>query len=138
LQVVSSVPGAGSIRPATVSFPQAGIDELRRRIAATRSASVAPAGRWRFGTGAEPLAATLSAWAQFDVEGLAARLNAVAQFDIDLDDVCVRVFVFRGEDKDALPGCPRPWTAEHGAGAVLARRSLGPSERAWRRSLRLL
>jgi pimeloyl-ACP methyl ester carboxylesterase len=91
------------VSAARVSFAQEAVDQMRRKLAATRAVRFPFAEQWQFGTGMDVVAMLLERWAEFDVEALAARLNAVPQVDVNLQGVRVRAFHFRGEHEHALP-----------------------------------
>jgi pimeloyl-ACP methyl ester carboxylesterase len=92
-----------TVRAARVAFDAAGIEDLRRRIAATRRVRFPLPGRWTYGTGIDVVRAALELWVQFDIDGLEARLNTVPQVDVELDGIAIRAFHVRGERDDALP-----------------------------------
>src|SRR3954447_156663 len=95
---------AVAIRPFTVEIPQADLEDLRARIAATR---------WPEKEGVEDASqgvqlATIQAlaryWAQeYDWRKCEARLNAVPQFMTEIDGLDIHFVHARSKHEDALP-----------------------------------
>jgi microsomal epoxide hydrolase len=74
------------ILPFTVSVPDEELDELRRRIVATRWPEEIPGAGWDYGTNKEYLVELLDYWAhRFDWRIIERRLNAFPQFTTTID-----------------------------------------------------
>ena len=111
--------GATAIRPFRVEIPQAEVDELRRRIAATRwpeketvdadrRARRLRSSRNSFATGARPRCRSPIAFGcaratEYDCRRVEARLNAFPQFVTSLDGLDIHFIHVRSPHPDALP-----------------------------------
>lgn len=73
------------IRPFTVTFPQADIDDLHARLERTRFAPAAPGDSWDYGTPAAYLRDMVRRWLAYDVRALEQRINAVPGFVTEID-----------------------------------------------------
>ena len=68
------------ITPYTIHIDQAELDDLQRRLAATRFPAPAPGDSWDYGTPVSYLQRMVEAWRQFDWRAQEARMNAVPNF----------------------------------------------------------
>lgn len=91
---------AHEIRPFTVEVPQADLDDLSRRLAATRFAPPAPGDSWEYGTPASYLRDMVERWQRFDWRETEARINAHPSFTTDIDGQTVHFVHVRS----AVPG----------------------------------
>ncbi|MEQ1953822.1 epoxide hydrolase family protein [Mesorhizobium sp. CN2-181] len=107
---ISLVPGAlraaavPSIRPFSVSFPQEQLDDLRRRVAATRwpdNETVTDSSQGVQTATAQKLA---KHWAtDYDWRKMEARLNALPQFITEIDGLDIHFIHVRSQHENALP-----------------------------------
>ena len=72
-------------RPFTVTIPQAELDDLQRRLHATRFAPAAPGDSWDSGTPQAYLRDLVERWKQFDWREVEARINAHPNFITEID-----------------------------------------------------
>ena len=80
----------GDIRPFHVNFPQAELDELRRRITATRWPEREPVTDQSQGVQLATIQALARYWAtDYDWRKVEARLNALPQFITEIDGLDV-------------------------------------------------
>jgi pimeloyl-ACP methyl ester carboxylesterase len=107
-------PGATAIRPFTVEFSDAAIEDLRARVAATRfperepaeDAIVHPLGDEVPPQGVElaTMEALVRYWAtDYDLRRIEARLNALPQFLTEIDDLDIHFIHVKSRHEDALP-----------------------------------
>ncbi|MFN0089033.1 MAG: epoxide hydrolase family protein [Acidimicrobiales bacterium] len=91
-------------QPFSIDVPQAVLDDLHRRLAATRFAdSVAEAG-WDYGTNADYLRDLVEHWRDsYDWRKAEARLNELAQFRADIGDTGVHFVHEQSADPGATP-----------------------------------
>jgi len=95
---------AGSIRPFTVQIRKDALDDLHRRLAATRWPSRELVGDRTQGVQLAAMQALHRYWAtEYDGERVAARLNALPQFTTEIDGVDLHFVHVRSEHPDALP-----------------------------------
>jgi epoxide hydrolase len=91
------------IRPFRIDIPQADVDELRRRVAATRWPE-ALADDWSRGVPLDYLRELASYWGgAYDWREHEGRLNAHAQFVTEIDGQTIHFLHVRSEHEDALP-----------------------------------
>ena len=106
--------GATSIRPFTVEFPEADVEDLRARIAATRfpesepveDAIVHPLGDTVPPQGVElaTMEALVRYWGtEYDLRRVEARLNALPQFLTEIDDLDIHFIHVKSRHDNALP-----------------------------------
>ena len=98
----ATVETATEIRPFQVDFPQDKIDDLRRRIAATRwtSKEVDPSQ----GVQLAMLQELARYWAEdYDFGRLEARLNPLPQFTTEIDGLRIHFIHVKSEHENALP-----------------------------------
>jgi len=92
------------IRPFTVHVPQAELDDLRRRIAATRRSDRETITDRSQGIQLETLQALVRYWGtDYDWRKAEAKLNALPQFMTTIDDVDIHFIHVRSRHPNALP-----------------------------------
>jgi pimeloyl-ACP methyl ester carboxylesterase len=95
---------ATEIRPFHLEIPDEQIDDLRRRIAATRWPSKELVEDRSQGVQLATLQALTRYWTtDYDFDRLEARLNALPQFTTEIDGVDIHFIHVRSEHEDALP-----------------------------------
>jgi pimeloyl-ACP methyl ester carboxylesterase len=106
----SAAPGGGqatedqSIRPFRVQVSQAALDDLRRRIAATRWPDKETVADQSQGAQLAKLQELVRYWGtEYDSRRLEAKLNALPQFVTTIDGVDIHFIHVRSRHKDALP-----------------------------------
>jgi pimeloyl-ACP methyl ester carboxylesterase len=93
-----------AVHPFRARFPQEALDDLRRRLAATRWPSRELVGDRSQGVQLAPLQALCRYWAQeYDARRVEARLNALPQFTTEIDGVAIHFVHVRSRHEDALP-----------------------------------
>jgi len=93
-----------SIRPFKVQVPQAALDDLRRRIAATRWPDKETAGDRSQGAQLAKLQELVRYWGtDYDWRKVEAKLNAFPQFTTNIDGVDIHFIHVRSRHKNALP-----------------------------------
>jgi pimeloyl-ACP methyl ester carboxylesterase len=106
--------GATAIRPFTVEFPEADVEDLRARIAATRFPErepaedriVHPLGNTVPPQGVElaTMEALVRYWgAEYDLRRIESRLNALPQFLTEIDDLDIHFIHVKSRHENALP-----------------------------------
>ena len=106
--------GATAIRPFTVEFPEADVEDLRARIAATRFPErepvedpiVHPLGNTAPPQGVElaTMEALVRYWGtEYDLRRIEARLNALPQFLTAIDDLDIHFIHVKSRHENALP-----------------------------------
>ncbi|PDT28135.1 multidrug MFS transporter [Rhizobium sp. L9] len=108
ISLIAGVPGAWAngeeIRPFSVSFPQDQLDDLRRRVAATRwpdKETVAGDGQ---GVQLSTIQKLANHWAtDYDWRKMEARFNAFPQFITEIDGLDIHFIHVRSKHKKALP-----------------------------------
>jgi pimeloyl-ACP methyl ester carboxylesterase len=92
------------VRPFRVDIPDEELEELRRRIEATRWPSEELVADRSQGVQLAPLQALAHYWAtEYDLNRVESRLNALPQFTTDIDGVEVHFIHVRSRHEDALP-----------------------------------
>jgi len=100
----TTIETATDIRPFQIEVPQEKIDDLRRRIAATRLPTKELVDDRSQGVQLATIKALASYWADgYDFGRIEARLNALPQFTTELDGVDIHFIHVRSEHQDALP-----------------------------------
>jgi pimeloyl-ACP methyl ester carboxylesterase len=100
----TTVEPATEIQPFEVDFPEEKIDDLRRRIAATRWPSKELVEDRSQGVQLATLEALADYWAsEYDFGRIESRLNALPQFTTEIDGVDVHFIHVCSEYDDALP-----------------------------------
>jgi len=95
---------ADTIRPFTVNIPQAEIDDLRRRIAATRWPDKETVADQSQGVQLAKLKPLVEYWGSgYDWRKTEARLNALPQFMTEIDGIEIHFIHVRSKHPDALP-----------------------------------
>ena len=106
-QQVRSVRAAGengAIRPFRVAIPDASLEDLRRRIAATRFPSEELVEDRSQGVQLATIQALATYWVtDYDVGRIEARLNALPQFATEIDGVDIHFIHVRSPHENALP-----------------------------------
>jgi pimeloyl-ACP methyl ester carboxylesterase len=96
--------GSDAIRPFTVNVPQGEIDELRRRIAATRWPDPETVDDRSQGIQLASLQEIVRYWGtEYDWRKAESRLNAVPQFTTELDGLDIHFIHVRSKHANALP-----------------------------------
>jgi pimeloyl-ACP methyl ester carboxylesterase len=101
-------PGAAAddtaIRPFRISVPQEDLDELRRRIAATRWPERETVADQSQGVQLETMQALVRYWAgDYDLRRFETRLNALPQFMTEIDGLDIHFVHVRSPHENALP-----------------------------------
>src|SRR3954449_4846906 len=102
----STQPGStdAAVRPFTVDIPQEELDDLRRRILATRWPSSELVDDRSQGVQLAPLQALGNYWAgDYDWRRCEAKLNALPQFTTEIDGVSIHFIHVRSAHDGALP-----------------------------------
>jgi pimeloyl-ACP methyl ester carboxylesterase len=100
----TSVEAATEIRPFHVEFPDEAIDDLRRRIAATRWPSKELVADRSQGVQLATAQSLAGYWLnEYDWRRCEAKLNALPQFKTEIDGVEVHFIHVRSEHENALP-----------------------------------
>jgi pimeloyl-ACP methyl ester carboxylesterase len=95
---------ATAIRPLHIDIPEEKLDDLRRRIAATRWASKELVADRSQGVQLAALRALCRYWLdEYDIGRVAERLNALPQFVTEIDGVDVHFVHVRSAHENALP-----------------------------------
>src|SRR5918996_5240528 len=94
----------GAIRPFSIEVPQEDLDELRRRIEATRWPSKELVDDRSQGVQLATIQALARFWTtEYDWRACEARLNALPQFKTEIDGVDIHFIHVRSPHEDALP-----------------------------------
>src|SRR3954449_5276611 len=94
----------GAVRPFTVDVPQEELDDLRRRILATRWPSSELVGDRSQGVQLAPIQALARYWAgDYDWRRCEAKFNALPQFTTGIDGVSIHFIHVRSAHDGALP-----------------------------------
>ena len=91
------------ITPFTLHIDQADLDDLHRRLAATRFPVSAPGDSWDFGTPVSYLQRMVESWRQFDWRAQEARMNAVPNFRTEIDGQAIHFVHVRSAEPGAVP-----------------------------------
>ena len=92
------------IRPFHVDVPQEELDDLRRRIGATRFANEETVGDQSQGVQSTTIQELARYWAtEYDWRKCEKRLNALPQFVTEVDGLNIHFIHVRSKDDDALP-----------------------------------
>ena len=93
-----------AIRPFTVRFPEAALDDLRRRLAATGWPTRELVGDRSQGVQLATMRALSRYWAkEYDLRRVQSRLNALPQFTTEIDGVRIHFVHVESRHPDALP-----------------------------------
>src|SRR5215204_7052015 len=94
----------GAIRPFSVDVPEEDLDELRRRIAATRWPSKEPVDDRSQGVQLATMQELVRYWTtDYDWRKAEEKLNALRQFTTEIDGVEIHFIHVRSPHEDALP-----------------------------------
>jgi pimeloyl-ACP methyl ester carboxylesterase len=100
----ATVEAGTAIRPFHVEFAEEAIDDLRRRIAATRWPSKELAGDRSQGVQLATAQALAHYWQdEYDLGRIEERLNTLPQFKTEIDGVDIHFIHVRSQHEDALP-----------------------------------
>jgi len=100
----STVETASDIRPFRVDIPDQALDDLRRRLAATRWPSKELVPDRSQGVQLATMQELAAYWmSDYDFGRLEARLNALPQFTTEIDGVEIHFIHVRSKHEDALP-----------------------------------
>ncbi|RFU41736.1 epoxide hydrolase [Actinomadura logoneensis] len=92
------------MRPFKIEIPQADIDDLKSRIAATRWTGELPGVGWRRGVPLGWLKDLAGYWRDgYDWRAAESRLNEIPQFTTEIDGQTVHFMHVRSPERDALP-----------------------------------
>jgi pimeloyl-ACP methyl ester carboxylesterase len=92
-----------SVRPFRVDIPQADLDDLQRRLEATRWPSPELVGDRSQGVPLATMQKLVDAWRHHDWRPVEARLNALPQFVTEIDGVDIHFIHVRSGHEGALP-----------------------------------
>ena len=96
--------GPSAIRPFTVEIPEADLEDLRARIAATRLPSKELVADRSQGVQLATIRALADYWAtEYDFGRVEARLNALPQFTTEIDGVDIHFIHVKSRHENALP-----------------------------------
>jgi pimeloyl-ACP methyl ester carboxylesterase len=96
--------GNTTVRPFTIEIPEADLDDLRARIAATRFPEKEPVEDASQGVQLATMRALARYWAdEYDWRACEARLNAYPQFITEIDGLDIHFVHVRSKHEDALP-----------------------------------
>ncbi len=91
------------ITPYTIHIDQAALDDLQRRLAATRFPAPAPEDSWDYGTPVSYLKRMVETWQRFDWRAQEARMNAVPNFRTEIDGQTIHFVHVRSAEPSAAP-----------------------------------
>jgi pimeloyl-ACP methyl ester carboxylesterase len=94
---------ASDIRPFRVEIPQADLDDLKHRLAATRWPSKELVGDRSQGVPLATMQQLVKDWQDHDWRAVEARLNAFPQFITEIDGVDIHFIHVRSKHEGALP-----------------------------------
>jgi pimeloyl-ACP methyl ester carboxylesterase len=101
---VTSAASTTEIRPFQVDVPQADLDDLRRRILATRFPEKETVDDATQGVQLATMEALIRYWGtDYDLRRFEARLNALPQFMTEIDGLDIHFIHVRSPHEDALP-----------------------------------
>src|SRR5580693_1130300 len=104
MSVTTEKSGATAIRPFHVDIPDEALEDLRRRIAATRLPSKELVPDRSQGVQLETIQELAHYWgSEYDWRRCEARLNALPQFKTEIDGVNVHFIHVRSRHEEALP-----------------------------------
>jgi pimeloyl-ACP methyl ester carboxylesterase len=93
-----------AITPFTLAIPEAALDDLRRRLDATRWPERETVGDWSQGAPLERVQALCEYWLnQYDWRRCEALLNALGQYRTEIDGLGIHFLHVRSPNPDALP-----------------------------------
>jgi pimeloyl-ACP methyl ester carboxylesterase len=95
---------SGTVRPFTIGFPQDEVDDMRRRVAATRWPERETVEDDSQGVRLATMQELAGYWAtDYDWSGCEARLNALPNFVTEIDGLDIHFVHVRSQHEDALP-----------------------------------
>jgi hypothetical protein len=101
---MATIENATEIGPFRVEVPQQEIDELRRRIAATRWPKGETVADWSQGVQLATMQELVRYWAtEYDFRRSEARLNALSQFITEIDGLDIHFIHVKSQPENALP-----------------------------------
>ena len=101
---MSDAAADGTIRPFRIDVPQEDLDDLRRRIAATRWPEKESVDDESQGVRLETMRALANRWAtDYDWRQVEGRLQALPQFIVEIDGVDIHFIHVRSKHDDGLP-----------------------------------
>jgi epoxide hydrolase len=104
MTAIQEVAAGQQIRPFRIDIPQADLDDLHARIAATRWPGELPGVGWDRGVPVGYLKELAEYWrTRFDWRAAERRLNAIPQFTTEIDGVNVHFLHVRSAEPDATP-----------------------------------
>ena len=104
MSVTSEKPGVTTIRPFRVEFPDEALDDLRRRIAATRLPSRELVADRSQGVQLAAIEALARYWmTDHDWRACEARLNALPQFITEIDGLDIHFIHVKSPHDNAIP-----------------------------------
>lgn len=96
--------GSGLITPFTIAIPQGDLDDLRRRLAATRWPEREPVDDWSQGVPLARIQALVAHWRdKYDWRRCEAKLNSFPQFRTEIDGLGIHFIHARSKHANALP-----------------------------------
>ena len=99
-----TVATATAIRPFTINFPEEALDDLRRRVAATRWPTKELVADRSQGVQLATIQALASYWTtDYEWRKCEAKLNALPQFKTEIDGVDIHFIHVKSRHKNALP-----------------------------------
>ncbi|WP_298741129.1 epoxide hydrolase family protein [uncultured Chitinophaga sp.] len=102
--VAPSIGSAAAIRPFEVHIPDADLDELHRRIVATRLPEKETVNGFSQGVPLATIEALTHYWAsEYDWRKVEAKMNAYPQFITEIDGLDIHFIHVRSRHEDALP-----------------------------------
>jgi len=97
-------PTSPLVRPFTVSIPDSQIDDLKRRLAATRWPDPESVDDWSQGVRVENARSLVDYWQHgYDWQRLESQLNRFPQFLTEIDGLDIHFIHVRSENRDAIP-----------------------------------
>jgi pimeloyl-ACP methyl ester carboxylesterase len=101
---LSAAAGGDAIRPFTISIPQEELDELRRRVKATRLPDREPVTDFSQGVPLATIQKLAQYWAtDYDWRKVEARLNSYPNFITEIDGLDIHFIHVRSKHESALP-----------------------------------
>lgn len=101
---MTSSPADSGIRPFRIDIPQSDLDDLHRRLDATRWPDELPGVGWAYGVPSEYLRELVRHWRhEYDWRAAEARLNEWPQFTTEIDGAHVHFAHVRSPEPDATP-----------------------------------
>lgn len=92
-----------AVRPFSVDIPQADIDDLRRRLRATRYSPALPGDDWDTGIPSAYFHELIEAWQDFDWPSYQTRLNQIPQFTTVIDGQRIHFAHIPSPEHRAIP-----------------------------------